>query len=160
MERPPPAAQVLKTLRIVVGVLMLGLLITTLMMALMTQTGRTQPQPQSGSELMLLVVAGAWVVAAGTSFAMRGMFVSQARARWDGARGDNPEEALAPVFMASTIARAAMIEGAGLFGAIAFFVYGQTLALLAPLLSLGLMGLMFPANDKFRAFVHEVTGKI
>lgn len=135
---------------------MLGLVMATVMMAVLVQTG--QAQPRSGMEFMLLVLAGVWVVAVGASVAIKGVFISQARSRWEGSGGELREEDLAPAFAASTIMRAALIEAPGLFGAVAFLVSGNAAALVAPLLSLAALGLLFPTDEKFRAFMRDVTG--
>jgi hypothetical protein len=156
---PPNSTQpgLIATSKILVAALMMGLLTMTGVMVVLVMQGMYQPQP--GLEILLIVLTVLWPTTAGMSFVMKGVMAKQARAKWD-ASGGGEEEDLMPSYQATTIIRAALLEGPGLFGAITYLLTGNALALIAPALSLAGLGLIFPSEDKFRDFARSVTGRI
>jgi hypothetical protein len=147
----------LATSKVLVAALMMGMLTMTGVMVVLVMQGMYQPQP--GLEMLLVVLAVLWPTTTGMSVIMKQMMIKQARAKWESS-GGGEEEDLMPSYQVTTIIRAALLEGPGLFGAITYMLTGNVLALIAPALSLAGLGLIFPSEDKFRDFARSVTGRI
>jgi hypothetical protein len=147
-------AGTLGTGRVIIGALILGLVAATGVMYALVASGHATPSA-SGS-VLLLVLAVLWPSTLATSVVLSRAWVRQARADWQQSGGDR--ESLLPRFLALTILRGALLEGSGIFGAVVYMMTGQGAALLAPVLSAGLMlTMVFPTRERFEGFVRDVT---
>ncbi|HYE61531.1 MAG TPA: hypothetical protein VD997_06020 [Phycisphaerales bacterium] len=147
----------IRVTQVMVAALMFGLLTASAVMFMLVHMG--VQQPQHGLEILLYVLAALWPVCAIMSVVMNSVMVRQARAQWNNGSGQGDEDDLLPAYSSAVIVRGALLEGPGLFGAVAFMLTGNMLALIAPALSLAALGLIFPSQEKFRAFVRDVTDR-
>jgi len=150
MENQPTPS--LLPVKIVVGALMMGMVTMTVVIVALVEMGMFKPQR---NDVLLMAVAAMWPVLTVTAFAMGLLVKRQAREQWKGSGGD--QEALLQPYATGVILQAALMEGGGLFGAIVFFLTGEQLALLAPGLSVAMLGLVFPTEGRFQGFVRDVT---
>jgi hypothetical protein len=158
MDRPDSMlAGTLRTGRILIGALTFGLVAVSGVMYALVAGGQVSPHAQG--DLLLLILAVLWPATAGMSVFMGRTLTQQARAEWQQS-GAGDEDALAPRFLVLNILRGALLEGSGLFGAVAFMLTGEPAALLAPVLSAGLLlGMVYPTRERFESFVRAVTNQ-
>lgn len=144
----------LGTGRVIVSALILGLVAATGVMYVLVASGHAPPS--SSADVLLMALAVIWPTTLAASLVISRAWLRQARAEWQQSGGD--QDSLMPRFLMLTILRSALLEGSGLFGAVVYMMTGQGAALLAPVLSAGLMlTMVFPTRERFEGFVRDVT---
>lgn len=149
----------LATTRAVVMVLALGIAAFTVVVAVLVSNGGVPAQPS------LVAPLGATVGVLGMSLVgmvplLRRTIVKQtAQKVRANAASDAAGRLLGQGFAAATIGAAAAVEGWGLLGAVTLFLTGWWPAIVAPLVASGIiLGLLLPTQERYEAFVREVTG--
>lgn len=143
-------------LRVVFAALMVGLAMTGAVLVFMAASPGSAPPASASSQALLIAlacVAAADVVAV---LVIRSAFVGQATRL---AATDGRADAMLQRYGVLTILRGALLEGAGLFGCVVFYLTGERWALAAPLLALGLMAAIFPGRAGLEAFVRDAAGR-
>lgn len=154
-----PAAKRLRVIQILVGALMMGLLTASVVMALLVVIGHAPPSP-AHAKTFAIVVPGLFVATLAASIVVGRALQTQARQQWDAT--SPPKDAVTfvmPKFEVQSILRGALLEGPGLFGAVATMLTGEYLFLVVPGLSLLGLAATFPTRDRVRDFVDRVTGQ-
>ncbi len=148
-DRPPPT---LKTLQIVVIALFMGMMTASGVFAMLHVTGSAKPSSAGLSPELLAGILGA--LALGTATMMLIVppaLIRQGAARYRAQETDEGKQfVLMQTLSTSTIIRCAMVEGVGLFGAVAFFITGMWPLLAAPALAGLLILSFFPTEGKLR----------
>jgi hypothetical protein len=139
--------------KILVGAMVMGMVMLVVVSAYLIDQKQFHTQPQA---MLLYAALGLWPACALVAMLMGGVLRKQAGTAWrEGSSGDT--EALAPKYLVMTIVRAALMEGPGLFGAVVFLLTGEVIALSVTALSLVGLALLFPTEDRYQAFVRDVT---
>jgi hypothetical protein len=147
----------LRLTKVLVGALMLGLVsLTGTFSVLMQSSGKASP---GLSQMPMLGVLGmVWLSSAGMSFFIPAMITNALKRQFTGAPPDVAMRALMPKYRVIAILRGALLEGPGLFGAVAAFLTGAWGAFAAPALSLLVLLVTFPSVKGFLRFADTVTG--
>jgi hypothetical protein len=156
---PEPAARRLRVLQVLVGALMMGLLSASVVMALLVVIGH-RPASPGLAPTFAFIVPGLFVTTLVVSVLVGRVLATQARQQWEGT--PEPKDAALfamPKFEVRAIFRGALLEGPGLFGAVATLLTGEFLFLIVPGLSLIGLAAMFPTRDRVLDFVDQVTGR-
>jgi hypothetical protein len=153
MTGQPPSldAAILRTAQIIAAAIVMGLVsVTTIFLAL--RQSQQQP-PIASTQTLTLLVAVFWPGAVAAALGLSRSLTRQAAAEW---RQSGDESSIPQRFLALTIVRIALVEGAGLYGAVVYYLTGQPLTLAAPALSLLMMAFFWPSRGRLEAFVAEV----
>jgi hypothetical protein len=111
------------------------------------------------TEIFSIAVPVLWVVMLAIVVLVPGFLARSARKRWE-ARADD-DAAMRRVYLGfstMSILHAAMMEGPGLFGAVATLLTGNALFLLAPLASVIVLTALFPRASRMNRWIEEATG--
>lgn len=131
---PPNDAQVLRTVQIIAGALMLGVIAFGVVAAVMVQ-GRA-----AGDPLLAYVAAGFAVFA----LVLRSLLPNLMA----GAEGDAPA-----IYQTQTIVRYALLEGAALFNLVAYLIAAQWWSVAVAGVLLAAMGFGFPTRGKYETWL-------
>lgn len=111
------------------------------------------------TDIFSIAVPVLWVAMLAVVVLAPGFMARSARKRWE-ARADD-DAAMRRVyqgFSIMSILQAAMMEGPGLFGAVATLLTGNALFLLAPLGSVIVLATIFPRASRMNRWIEEATG--
>jgi hypothetical protein len=138
-------ARTILTLRLVLLAIALGIIVFSVVAAILVSTDAVPARPELGSSLLPALVAAAVL--------MMVVFVLVRQVL----RADLRPEKLLPRFLALTIVSGALAELPSLFGVVVFLLTRQWAALLAPILGLAALVLLFPSRDKFARFAESAA---
>jgi hypothetical protein len=161
---PPPFAARLRTMQIIVGAILMGLVTATaIMVVLVAQNGapRGQPNNFNGLPLVTIIMAGLFAVCfIARLFVVRATLRSAieraAAVKAEPAPDDDDPLAsgdatqLLAARQTTIIVSCAMLEGPGLGAAIAYMIEGQPFALLIVLAAAVGIALQFPTRERIR----------
>ncbi len=147
----------LRVTKVLVGALMFGLVSLTGVFSFLMHSSGKSTQGLSAAP-MLGVLGMVWLSSAGMSFFIPAMIANGLKRQFTGAPPDEAMRELMPRYRVIAILRGALLEGPGLFGAVAAFLTGAWGAFTAPALSLLLLLVTFPSVKGFLRFVDAVTG--
>lgn len=154
-----PAQRRLRVLQILIGALMMGLLSASVVMTLLVVIGHAPPSP-SLAKTFAVVVPALFAATLVASVVVLRALTSQARQQWEAASPHEDPAAFAmPKFEVQAILRGALLEGPGLFGAVATMLTGECLFLIVPGLALLGLAATFPTKDRALDFIDHVTGR-
>lgn len=169
--QPQSADQSLRTLPIVVIAMMMGLIMFA-GVAVLLNTQQQSPLPALGApppppgvshaplddKPLLIAMAGIGIVAVVGQLALAKVAASQAKAKATAATSDQAKrDAIAPIFMITSIARAALAEGVGLLGAVIVLLTGNLLGLAGVGVAVVLMAFLLPARSRFDNLLRDAT---
>ena len=124
------------------------------------------PSPSSPSDMegLFAVMIGAWAVLTlpATLFILPAMQKRAGLAAADAAGDPDPDAPkLAAIghYTTGLLLRAALVEGWGLFGAVAAFLTGNLLFLIAPGIAVLIIGAYFPTRSKYEQFYTQSIDK-
>ena len=145
------------------GLAVFAVIVFVLSMTQATPSPSAPPPPDvdaDGMDLIFGVLVGAWAifVLPASAFILPAMRKKAGIAAADAHSDDEPDGAkLAAVgyYTTGLVLRAALVEGWGLFSTVAALLTGNMLFLIAPLLSIAVLGAFFPTRAKFERFYTE-----
>lgn len=146
------------TLRVVWAAIVLGLLSFTAVAVALVTGGTFSTQPRLAPLLLSILGLSAAAMIVVFQVVRQTLLAGLRRARRSDPATEVPLEKLVNGFQAMTIVGGALAEAPGLFGTVVFLLTGHWLALLVPLVSCGVLGLLFPSRDRFTRFAVQVTG--
>lgn len=157
---PPTAEQAIRTLRVVVAGMAAAVAGVA---AVMVALDRPPVMPAHVMLIVLLALAASAVPA--YVFVRRALIAQAAAKRRAAARGRGPESAVggdpldefAGVYLHVTLIGAALVEGVGVFGAIAYLVTGSWSALAAVGFALAGLAAQYPTRDKLQSLAQRVV---
>lgn len=149
----------LRPIRIVIGLMTIGLLVLAGLALFLVQTGRIAPNTEL-APVLLMALAILIVTEVPAYIIIRQVFYARARAQ-SSARSDGALTTAewGRIFTPLSLVGAAMIEGVALFATVIYILTGQVLALAVPGVGLLLLGLLYPSREQFRRFVVTVIGQ-
>ncbi len=152
----PTEQEQVRTLRILIGALIMGVLMITGVAAAMAATGKAT---QKDIAMMLLLALGGLAIAELVAYRalVRPTILRQVRRNYAAAAEDAKEAFLLGQFTTMTILAAALIEGVGLFGAVILLITGQWAAIAAPLIAAGALAFLMPSREAVDRFRREVS---
>ena len=161
-------SQVLRTMQIVAGALLLGLLTFLLIVSVITPHGGQGPNPATDlpSPVLLLAAAAMGIFCVPASFVLPNMITRAAlrqivAGEWKAPAGANvrpPEtdaDKLLMVRQTTMIIGLAMLEGTGFFSAIIYMLTGQVIVLTVVAVVVALMLARFPTQAKVSAWLEQ-----
>ena len=167
-QQPGPA-ELVRTLPIIVGALMMGLVVFGVVLVVLTLGAGAGPAAPagvpgggqaSGSFGVLYVVLG--VLAAtgiGGYFVMGGVARTQVRRAWESRENDEAgKAAIVNTLVMTTIVRAALVESFGIFGGTLVLLTGSLLPLVAMGLSVLMVATLLPVRSRLRTLEEAATG--
>lgn len=108
----------------------------------------------------LLIAVGAIVLVGGSALGLAFRSVQLRSLRRDADRGaEVPVEKIGQAFVSTTIVRAAILEGAGLLGAVTTFITGSMYGLVLLGAAVAFMAFVFPTRSSLEAFTRDATGR-
>jgi hypothetical protein len=160
----PSPAQQLRTIPVLVGALIAGLVIFAVTAVVMGPGGPLASEEVASGEPMpaetMLAVLGVLLVGClGAFFAFGAAVRSQAHKAWEARADDEDGRAkLVALLSTSTILRAALVEGPGLFACVIVLLTGSPLPLAATALVVGLMATLLPARARLARLEEAASG--
>lgn len=143
----------LRALRIVIVAMMGGILSFSVIAVVISPRMTKRPELAG---LLLLILGALVVVEMLVYFVIRRGTMAKLRQSLREAPLDADSEGrMLPAMATLTLIGAAMAEGIGLFGVVAFLITGQTAALAAPAIALLVLVLRIPTQEKLSAFVAD-----
>jgi hypothetical protein len=157
MNTNEPIDQAVRTLRIVVAAMMMGVLGLSVVAIFIGR--QAEPDPKMANVLLVvLAVIAVWELIA--YVVIRASMLNRLRRRFaENPPAADPTAELIGNFNSLTIIGCAMPEGLGLFGSMIMLITGAWPALAAPVLALILLAWQLPSRDKIERFVSGVTGQ-
>ena len=145
------AAGHLQTMRIIVLALVMGLATFTGIAVFIGQS-----QEPTGAFVLTLVAPIFFLVTVGFSFMMPILMEKQfLQASMKSGKGHLSAQELAMLFQSRLVVSAALVEGPGFLGCIAYIVEHRPLVLVIPALAISLLLLKIPSADQLGAFIEN-----
>ncbi|MEK6703445.1 MAG: hypothetical protein AABZ53_14385 [Planctomycetota bacterium] len=163
-KKLPNAAETLRITPLMIIALMTGLtVLTCVALAMGPISPTTTPGSSPGAakpplpETALYVFLGALGVGCVLAyFVQSGMCVKKSKELWNARTSDDEgHDAVARALMTTTILKAALVEGPGLFGAVLILLTGSLIGLAAPIVALLLLAVMLPARSRLESLMAE-----
>lgn len=158
------AEQQVRVLPVLVGAMLFGVVAfagvaTWLAVSGSGPGGGAQPQGQANPSLLLLVLGLMMLPAVALYFAFGVLAKAQARRAWEQREDDEAgRAAIGQTLMTTTIMRAALAEGFGLFGAVLILIQGSMAAWGAVAICAVLLGALLPARARLQSLEEAATG--
>ncbi|HZW09875.1 MAG TPA: hypothetical protein VFF69_08220 [Phycisphaerales bacterium] len=155
--------QQLRTIQVLVWALMAGLVVFAATAVVVGPGGPMAPAQPSSEPVRagpLLPVLGALMAGcAGAFFAFGAAAKKQARKAWE-ARADEEDgrAKIIAVLSTSSILRAALVEGPGLFACVVVLLSGEPLPLAGAAIAVGLMATLLPVRSRLAQLEEAATG--
>jgi hypothetical protein len=161
---PPtqPADQVLKTIRILVLAMMVGVAVFAVVSVLLGPVGNPPAggaKPNTDPAVFLLITGGLSVVALAGNVVVGGWAGRQAETAWRDAGEARGRDAVAKVLMTTSVVRAALAESAGLMGCITVLLTGNLLGLAGVAFAGVLMGALLPVEARMAGLYRRAAGE-
>lgn len=163
-KRLTNATESLRVVPLLVASLMTGLTIFTCIAVAMgpvspvTPTGSPSPTAQPPlPENVLYAALGALGAGCLVAYFVFGAWcTTKAKAAWQARTSDDDgNDAIARLLMTTTILRAALVEGPGLFGAVLILLTGSLATIAAPVVALVLLAMLLPARSRLETLLAE-----
>lgn len=140
----PPAQ--LRVTSILVLALLLGVASFAVVVWFMPQKSPTAPDPR----FLLYALTGIGTIAIIAYVVLPLLAVGQAKRRWAGRSSDDDGAlGIAAILQINTLMRAALIEGAALFGCVIRLITADTTSMVAPIVGAILLATLLPARSRF-----------
>lgn len=149
-----PAAPPLRTTRIIVLALALGVLTFTGVVVALRLTSSPDMDPET-AQLLLVVLGGLAVSEGGLYVVLRRNFVGRAVAAREESLAFLRQGLTPPALHTLAIVGGALAEGVGLLGTIAVLLGASWYALAAPILAVALILLQVPTQERLARLVRE-----
>lgn len=138
-------AQPIRTAQLIASVMLVGVIAFTLVaIFLHPKMGAFDPEL---ARLLMLILCGLPVLQLPLYLFMRKRAIRLLARRHQEAQSEVRNHQIPPELMSVAIAGAALVEGLGLFGAVIFLLSGQWIVLIAPALSIILIGVQIPGKE-------------
>lgn len=140
----PPAQ--LRVMSILVLALLMGVASFAVVVWFMPQRSPTAPDPR----FLLYALTGIGAIAIIAYVVLPLLAVGQAKRRW-AARSSDEDGALgiAAILQINTLMRAALIEGAALFGCVIRLITADSMGMVAPIVGVILLATLLPVRSRF-----------
>lgn len=158
------AAEQMRVLPALVGAMAAGVVLFGVVTVFLWLTGAEERGGTGGEAAgipgVMWIALGAVTLAGVVGFIVVGAAArTRARRVWESREDDAAGHAgLVRLLMVSTIARAALAEGFGLFGGVLVLVYGELLPLAVLALGVVMMATLLPAGSRLRSLEEAATG--
>lgn len=154
----PTERQLLRSLQVILGALMLGMLaLSAIAIVLSKGAGYTPPlAPDSKDAQVLLLVMGVLAVgASAVSTFLAGLSVKQARQVY---ATEDGRTAVARVLVTNSIARAAVCEACGMLGGVIVLLSTNLLGLAGVAFGVLMVGALLPVRSRFESLLDRAGG--
>lgn len=163
-SQPATPEQQLRILPILVAAMMAGMVVFAGIAAAVGPVGGApptgSPTPQAMRAETLLAILGVLLAACLAAFFVIGRTAQgQARRAWESRADDEDGRArLVAVLLTSTIVRAGLVEGPGLFACVIVLLTGNLLPLAVAALAVGVMASLLPVRARLARLEEAATG--
>jgi hypothetical protein len=154
-----PIERRLPTMQIIAGAMLAGVVLAAGLLGVLAQ-GRAQAPANGQLPIVTLVALALLIIQGPLAFILPTVLAGGGLRRLAAGQRDQQAEAdvagvLLAQYQTGMILRAALLEGFGLLGAIAYFLEGQPAALLAPLICVVAMTVTFPTRERVRVWLER-----
>lgn len=168
LDADSPISEQLRTLPFIVAALIAGLAAFSVIVALIAPGGApaspapAAPVPAGGgaplNDILLIAVAALLLAGIVGYLVLGATAATRARRAWqDRADEEQGREAVGSVLLTTTIARAALVEGPGLFGCVYAMLTGNPAGVVAACIAIGLLSALLPVRSRYRRLLEHAT---
>ncbi len=163
----PVLSQIVRTSKFLVAALLFGVIAFTAVALAVGPVNPPPPPPAAGTPVgpfagiePLVLAMGALIVGQFPVLIFLGVALSKQAAIMARNRASEPDArdlALARLWMNATILRAALAEGAGLFGAVIVLLKGDTLGLIGVAFAVVVLAALIPTRGRLENWIHRAV---